>query len=158
MIKKRDLHLISHLRKDARQSLADISKKTDIPITTIYDNLKLHEQKLIKRYTALLDFKKLGFHIKANIALMVAREDKARLENYLMKHSLVNSLYRINGSFDFLAEVLFKEIKDVELFVEEIEGLFKIKEKRIFHILDDLKQEDFLSNQDHIKEVNHTTG
>ena len=62
-MKKSELEILSHLRKDARTSLASISHDVNIPISTIYDKInRFHLNKIIERYTAILNFSKLGYH------------------------------------------------------------------------------------------------
>jgi len=57
-VSKKDLIVISYLRQNARETLTRLSRKTHIPVSTIYDKLKLHEHNLITKYTSLLDLHK----------------------------------------------------------------------------------------------------
>jgi len=59
-MKLKDMMLLSNLRANARETLTNISKRTNIPISTIFDRLKLHEKNLIKKHTAIIDFALLG--------------------------------------------------------------------------------------------------
>ena len=144
MIKQSDLKFISYLRKNSRQTLTNISKKTRIPISTLYDKLKLHEGAVIIKHTTLLDFAKLGFNCKANILLRVGREHRDKLGSYLKAHPVINNLYKINNGFDFLAEGIFCHVKDLEDFLEELEKNFSLEEKRTHYVIEDLKREEFL--------------
>lgn len=146
MIQKKDLQIISNLRANSRQTLTNMSKSTKIPISTIYDRLKANEGKLIKRHTCLLDFNRLGFTTRANVLLRVDRSNREDLKEYLEKHRNVNSLYKINNNYDFLFEAVFKQIKELEEFLEQIEDKFKIKSKQVFYIIEDVKRESFLAD------------
>ena len=144
MIKPSDLKFISYLRKNARQTLTNISKKTRIPISTLYDKLKLHEGSLILKHTTLLDFAKLGFNCRANVLLRIGREQRDKLGSYLKAHPVVNNLYKINNGFDFLAEGIFCHVKDLEDFLEELEKNFPLEEKKTHYVIEDLKREEFI--------------
>ena len=144
MVKPSDLKLISYLRKNARQTLTNISKKTRIPISTLYDKLKLHEGNIILKHTTLLDFAKLGFNCRANVLLRTDREHREKLGSYLKVHPLINNLYKINNGFDFLAEGIFCHVKDLEDFVDELEKNFPLEEKKTHYIIEDLKREEFM--------------
>lgn len=144
MIKKSDLKFISHLRKNSRQTLTSISKKTNIPISTLYDKLKLHEGSVILKHTTLLDFAKLGFNCRANILLKTSREHRDKLGSYLKAHPVINNLYKINNGFDFFAEGIFCHVKDLEDFLEELEKNFPLEEKRTHYVIEDLKREEFM--------------
>ena len=145
-MKKTDLLIISSLRQNARMKLTDMSRMTRIPVSTLFDRMKLHEGNIIQKHTALVDFSKLGYNTRANIILKVKKEDRNAIRDFLMKHSCVNSAFKINNGYDFLIEAVFKNIKEVEDFIELLEEKFKIKAKQVFYVIDDLKKEAFLSN------------
>ena len=80
MIRKKELMLLACLRNNARETLTNISKKTNIPISTIFDKLKEYEKTFIKKHTSILDFKKLGYDIRINMLLKVDRSKRYALE------------------------------------------------------------------------------
>ncbi|MFH1181348.1 MAG: Lrp/AsnC family transcriptional regulator [Candidatus Woesearchaeota archaeon] len=145
MINKKDLLIMSMLRQDARMSLTMMSRKANMPISTIYDKLKVHEGSTIKRHTALVDFAKLGFNARANVTLKVDRADREELIKYLFKIPNVNSVYKISGGYDFMLDVVFRDIREMEDFFEMVESKFKIKDKQVYFVIDDLRREAFLS-------------
>ncbi len=144
MIKRKDLLILSYLRKNARQRLTSISRRTHIPVTTIYDNVRKYEDRFIIKHASLLDFRKLGFNAKTQIAIKV---DGARGEllSYLQDHPNVNSLYRTDSEFDVLAELVFRELKDVDEFVETLKSRFPVEKSFVLNVTDDLKREEFMS-------------
>jgi len=143
MIKNSDLKFISYLRKNSRQTLTYISKQTRIPISTLYDKLKLHEGSVIIKHTTLIDFAKLGFNCRANILLKTGREERNKLGSYLKAHPAINNLYKINNGLDFFAEGIFCHVKDMEDFLEELEKNFTLEEKKTHYIIEDMKREEF---------------
>jgi DNA-binding Lrp family transcriptional regulator len=144
MLKPTDMKFIAELRQDARQTLTEISKKTKIPISTLYDKLKLHEGSLIAKHTTILDFAKLGYNCRANVMLKASREDKEALCSYLKVHHSVNNLFKINNGFDYLTELIFPNVKEMEDFIEELEQKFKIETKQTNYIIDEMRREEFL--------------
>jgi Lrp/AsnC family transcriptional regulator, leucine-responsive regulatory protein len=143
---KKDMQIISYLRNDARIPLTKLSKQTSIPVSTIFDRLKIQENHLIVKHTSLIDFAKLGYYTRANITLKVDREDKEKLREFLMKHPSINSVYRINNGFDFMIEGIFRQIVDMEEFLENLEHKYKIAKKNAYFIIEDLKRETFMSD------------
>jgi DNA-binding Lrp family transcriptional regulator len=142
------MQILAHLRQDARMPLTKMSRSTQIPVSTIFDRMKVHESSVIKKHTSLLNFAALGYNTRANIAFRVDRDDKEALKDYLMKHESVNSVYRINNGYDFMVEGIFEQIKDMEDFIDIVENKFKIQDKKSFFIIEDLKKESFMSNPD----------
>jgi len=148
MLKKKDLIIMSYLRQNSRQRLTSMSRKTQMPVSTIYDRIKSYEGGLIKKHTCLLDFSKLGFSTRATIMLKVNRESRDTVGEFLSHHQSINTVYKVNNGFDFMLEALFKQIKDLEDFMEMIESKFKIDDSKTYFIIDEIKRESFLSNPD----------
>src|SRR3989338_7334150 len=156
MYKKKDILILAALRNDARISLTDISKKTEIPISTIYERVQLFQQKLIRGYTALVDFSLFGFMARATIAIKANHSKKEMLQEYLFVHQNVNSLYRINNGYDYMIECIFKNVKELEEFLDVLDYRFKVKTRDVFYLIDDIKRESFLSNQHFIEDRKST--
>jgi len=140
---EKDLQILKHLRKNNRGTLTGISKSTGIPVTTVYDRIKMLDQnQIIKKSVCLLDFSKLGFHVKAHFALKV--KEREQFLEFIAKQDCLNSLYRINHGFDFLFEAIFRDMNETRAFSEFIEKNFTVLNKQFYYILEDLKQEEFL--------------
>jgi DNA-binding Lrp family transcriptional regulator len=143
-IKNKDLDILIELRKNARAQLTQISKKTSIPISTIYERLRTKANGLIKKYVSILDYEKLGFSARANICIKCKIDSKEKLYQTLKNHQNVNSIYRINNGYDFMVEVIFKNIKSLEEFNEFLDEQNNIKSKETFYIIEELVKENFL--------------
>lgn len=143
---KKDIMIISNLRNNARMPLTMMSKKTCIPVSTLFDRLKANEDSYIVKHTSLLDFQKLGYNTRANIALKADREDKDLLKSYLIKNCSVNSVYRINNGYDYMVEAVFREMRDLEEFLDDLDKRFRITDKKSFFIIEDIKRESFMSD------------
>ena len=57
--KKKDLLLMTHFRRNSRENLTQISRLTNIPVSTIFDKLREYEKGLIQRHTTLIDFRRI---------------------------------------------------------------------------------------------------
>jgi len=143
---ERDVLIITQLRQNARMSLTKMSRKINVPVSTIFERLKINEKNLILKHSSLLDFSKLGYNARANIMIKVDKDDREGLKEFLIKHISVNSVCRINNGYDFLAEVVFRKISEIEEFNENLENSFKIQDIKAFFIIDELKKEAFMSS------------
>ena len=135
------------LRNNARSRLTTISRRTHIPVTTIYDTVRRYEKKFILKHACLIDFKKLGYTTKANVVIK-AGENKRLLLEFLKNATNVNSIFRLNDAYDFMVEVIFKEPEEVDDFVNHLKSKFDVQESMVFGIADDLKREDFLATDE----------
>jgi len=145
MLKQKEQKILACLRADARVRLTEISKKTQVPVSTIHDKLKGRYDGIITKMTALLDFRKLGYTARACIILKVKRSDREGLQAFLERNEAVNNLFKINNGYDFMIEGVFKYLQDLENFTEELEDKFQIEEKQVFYIIDDIRREMFMS-------------
>ncbi len=147
---KKELDIVVELRKDARKNISKISHEIGMPISTVHDRMKRLKKELVNKYTCIIDFKKIGFSTRAHVALRLAkREEREEVKEYLMKNQNVNSLYKINNGYDFLTEVVFRDLAELDKFIEDIEDRFRLREKKIYYIIDEIARERFLSDQIH---------
>ena len=144
---EKDLLILSHLRQDARMKLTDMSRATRIPVSTLFDKIRIYaDNGLIKKSTSLVRFEGFGYHAKALILFSVSKKDRQKLFELLNTSHSVNSLFKINNGWDFMAEMIFPGVKEVEEFIESIEEKVKLKGRKIFYVIDELKKEEFLAN------------
>lgn len=154
MMSKKDLLILSSLRKDARMSLTNMSKSIRIPISTIFDRLRIHETNIIKKHTSLIDFEKLGYNTRANVCLKVDKDCREQARQFLVKHQNVNSVYKINNGYDFLIEAIFNNIKDLEQFLELMEEKYDARERQVYYLIEDIKREEFMADSNTLELIN----
>lgn len=141
--KQKDIVLFSILRKNGRMTLTNISKETHMPVSTVFEKLRQYTGNIIKKYTVLLDFGKLGYTIRLSLVLKVGCKDK--LLQFLNTHHSVNNVYRINNGYDVLCEAVFRDIYTAESFLQALEE-FSVVKMEVFYILEDVKREGFFAD------------
>lgn len=146
MLKKKDLVFLAYLRNNARENLTTISRKTSIPVSTLFDRLQVQKGSLIKRHTTLVDFEKMGYSCRAKVVLSVDKKDKEAVKRFLLSHRNVNSMYKINNGYDYMVEVIFNHMKEMELFLDSLDDRFKINDKRTYYVIDEIRRESFMSD------------
>lgn len=140
---KKDVKIFACLRQNGRMPISTLSRQTGVPVSTIFDHLKTNPT--IERHVALLDFQSLGFSTKA-IVLVRANKDKEELHKYLSAHFHINNLYKINNGYDYYFECVFKNMTEMESFLDALDERFEIKAKNVHYIIKDIKREAFLSD------------
>jgi len=143
-MKSTDLEILRQLRKNSRDSITNISKQTGIPTSTVFCKIKDHER-LIKKYTALIDFSKLGFNNWMRLVFHIEREEKERLMELLKENENINSIHELVGESNIMIETIHRNIKDYLDFLEYLQSKFEIKELQQFHVITDKKQEAFMN-------------
>ncbi len=136
--KSMDKVLLNKLRQNSRTSLMRLSRETGFPVSTIYDKIKKMEQGLIKRYTAIIDFEKLGY--KIHLIFMLKTDDTAELIDDLITCPYVNTILKTNYDYNLLLECFFRNAREMNSFVHKINHI-NIKGKKMFYVLNDIKRE-----------------
>lgn len=149
MLDKKDILILAELRKDSRQSLADISRKTGIPVSTIFDKLIKLNKDVLKKNVSLFDFDKMGYGVRVNFIIKCKKE--RGIKDFLLSNTNINSAYRINNGGDFLIECIFKNLYELEIFKEELAN-FGIEDLKEHHIVEEIKKEEFLTKKEHLSE------
>jgi len=141
----KDQHIIALLRSNGRIPLTKLSRESGIAVSTIFDRLRMHYPRYVKRFTALLDFEALGYKAHAHV-LFKSGSSRTALLRYLSGHPNINMLYRINNGWDVLAELIFPDMKQLEQFIDTLEQRFTITERHIAYLLQEISREHFLSD------------
>ncbi len=144
MLGQKQMELLGKLRSNARAKLTSISRSTNIPISTLFDILKDLQGEVIKKSTVLIDFEKLGYNVQAQVILRVKKENKCKLRKHLECHSNINTVYKINNSWDFMIETIHRNVRELDGFLENIDEKFGIEDKQIHYLIDEVKKEGFM--------------
>jgi DNA-binding Lrp family transcriptional regulator len=144
--KMKERSIISMLRKNSRVSLTDISKKLEMPVSSVFNKIKKQESKrVIKKHTTIVNFQKLGYNSWSKIIVALDKEDRQKMMEFALMHKNVNSLFEINNGFDFLIETIYENSKELRDFIDELNFRFNIKETIVLEVIKDLKRERFLA-------------
>jgi DNA-binding Lrp family transcriptional regulator len=137
--------LLSELRKDARASVPLLAEKLGIAQSTAYDRIRRMES-FITKYTALIDFRKLGYGSHSYFVLRAQPDDRKLYCDILSSHPNVNNLFWISSQ-DLLGEALFKSPLDEDLFYSELASDRKTLVTR-FPVIDQVTREKLLTSDD----------
>lgn len=145
MLPEKDIRIMCELRKNARTSLVSISRKTAIPVSTIYDRIRARQKDVIKKHTSILDFPKLGFNIRTKMLLKI--KDTENFERFVFENANVNSVFRLNSDFNFMIDCIFRYMAEMQDFTGQL-NRFGIEKKQIHFVSDEILRENFLNEVD----------
>ncbi len=134
---KKDRLIVSLLRSDGRAPISAISQSVQLCRASVAERLK---STYIKKYTALIDFQRLGF-IHIFFWVKVAHNERNVLKKFLLQHKSLNSMYVSENGF--FVEMYFQSEEEYEEFFSSIEKAFIIFEKQVFIIDEEIIQECF---------------
>jgi Lrp/AsnC family transcriptional regulator for asnA, asnC and gidA len=114
-----DMRIIKCLIENARATYRSIAEEVGVSEATVKNRIdRLMEGGIIKRFTVILDYYKLGRAIKAFIGLKVQPARLQDVVEHIRKNPDVHVLYRTSGDVDLLFEVIFKKMEDLNEFLE----------------------------------------
>mgnify|MGYP001603843121 CR=1 FL=1 len=139
-----DISIIELLRNNSKLSTKEISKQVRMPITTVHNRIKkLEKEGIIKKYTVILDNKKLGKLISAYVLLNMdyqkIKEHKysqSALADRLKNNPSVELVNVITGRKDMILKVLAKDLEELnDIIANVLQTIPEIKQTETFIVL-----------------------
>ena len=126
VVDNKDRKIIEELVRNSRQTTSQLSKKLNIPITTVHNRIKkLIKTGVIINYTVNLDHNLLGRPVPAYIGVTInytvpgKKVNQTDIANQIKKIEGVYEVYILTGGSDILVKVLVKDITELNNFVTE---------------------------------------
>jgi len=117
MIDEKDEMILEELKKDSRQSTADISRHTKIPRVTVHERIKrLKEKGIIKRFTIQPDHSKLDGPTTAFVLVSYSPHHNTHQREVAQKIAKLPGVYEVHliaGEWDLLLKVRGRSIEDI---------------------------------------------
>ena len=126
MIDKRDKKILVELLKDGRKSFADLARSCKMTRQSVFSRIKsLRKKGIIKNFTVNLDHQKIGLELRAYILVSASPSEKSRerASEILAKFPQISQIHKLFGRFDFLIEILAKDINELSNIIGEIHKL-----------------------------------
>lgn len=125
ILDKNDLSIIEALKENSSLSTQKISRKVNIPITTVHNRIKkLEKEGIIEGYTIKLNNKKIGKPIAAYIMITVdykllqqLKISQYELARKLKANTAVEDAAMVTGAGDIIIKVRVKDIDELNEFV-----------------------------------------
>jgi len=108
-----DLDILRSLIKNSRITISQMSKEIDVPDATISNRLKKLETDVIKRYTMILDWEKVGLEITSIIIIQTESEKHESVKEELSMLEEVSEVYSVSGEYDILIKVWVTGIEEL---------------------------------------------
>ena len=124
-----DWKLINILVNNGRMSNIEIAEKLDTSEATVRRRIdNLLQGGIIRGFAALLDYKKLGNTLKANIHLKVNSSNMEEIAGFLSKSKNSCGVYRIIGRFNLYTEIIFGNIQSFQTYIDHLNEMENIEE------------------------------
>tara|TARA_R110000850_G_C9996309_1_gene468294 strand:- start:20548 stop:21006 length:459 start_codon:yes stop_codon:yes gene_type:complete len=120
-VDKVNWEILKQLQVNARISMTDLGKAVGLTAPAVVERIKkMEDSGIIRGYYTQLSYIKTGYQLKAIITLKVFM---GRLKPFLEKvteFKEVINCYRITGNENIIMEVVLRNQKHLELFIDEL--------------------------------------
>lgn len=140
-----DKKILNIVLKNSKLSYRAIAKKVGVSVVTILKRVKaLESEKVIKTYTADLDYEKLGYDISVIIKMRISKGKLFEVEKKIAVDPHVFAVYDVTGNFDSMVISKFKSRKALDSFLKKIQKYEFVERTETVLILNTLKESNIL--------------
>jgi len=106
--------------RDSRQSIREVARKVGVSSGTVASRLKeMEEAGIIRRYSAILDYEKLGYELTAITEITVSNGKMIEVGEAIAKLSQATGVYNITGDSDLMIVGKFRTRKELSDFTKK---------------------------------------
>ncbi len=137
-----DLAILRSLQDNARITISKMSDDIDVPDATISHRLKKLEESIIKQYTVVLDYYKLGLAMMAIIIIQTETEKHGAVKMELSKLEEVPEVYSVSGEYDLLIKLWAHNIEELnQLINSKIRSIDGVEDLTEMIVMERVKEE-----------------
>jgi DNA-binding Lrp family transcriptional regulator len=114
----KDLKIIEELKRNSRNSTKQIATNVKMPRVTVHDRIKkMVEKKIIKKFTVLLDYQKLG--LTTTVYVFIASNPYesnisiSEIAKKIKSYPGVYEVHIVSGEYDILIKIRGKSFDEV---------------------------------------------
>ncbi len=116
-----DREILKSLVTRGKEGIRALARKLGRSPSTITERIKrLENIGIIKSYTTLIDYGKLGYEVNAITLLQVEGEFIEQIEAELSKMRNVRGVYDITGEYDIALLLSFRSVRDLDSFIKRL--------------------------------------
>ena len=137
-----DKKVLNALVDNSRLSLRKIAAKIGVSVATVMHHInKLEKEKIIRSYTAALDYEKIGYDIEVVIEIRISKGRLLDVEKKIAVHPNVFAIYDVTGTFDAVILARFKTRRQMDNFLKKIQTYDFVERTETKLVLQMIKEE-----------------
>ena len=137
-----DKNIINTLIENSRLSYRQIAKKIGVSVATVMNHVnKLEEQKIIEKYSAKINYEKVGYDVEVLIEVRISKGKLFEVEKKIANHPNVFAIYDVTGAFDAIILARFRNRRQMDNFLKKIQSYDFVERTETKLILNTIKEE-----------------
>ncbi len=141
-LEETDKKILNTLIENSRLSLRQIAKQAKVSVATVMHHIKkLENERIIEKYTAKLDYEKIGFDVEVMIEIRISKGKLFDVEKKIAMHPNVFAVYDITGAFDAVILARFPTRRQMDNFLKKLQTYDFVERTETKLILNTIKEE-----------------
>ncbi len=141
-LEETDKKILNIIVENARLSLRQIAQKAGVSVATVMHHIKnLEKEGIIRKYTAKLDYEKMGYDIEVMIEIRISKGKLFEVEKKIAMHQNVFAVYDTTGAFDAVILARFPTRRTMDNFLKKIQTYEFVERTETKLILRTMKEE-----------------
>lgn len=142
MVDELDRKILAELLKDSRTSSREIAKKLGTSAGTVLARIRrMEEEGVIKGYSAILDYEKLGYQLTAVTEIIVSRGKLLEVDKEVAKLPWTCAVYDVTGETDAIVVAKFRGRKELSDFTKALLSLPFVERTNTHVVLTTIKED-----------------
>ncbi len=136
-----DRRIINSLIIDSRLSYRELAKEVNVSVVTAMNRTKkLEKEGIIKRYTTIVDYDRIGFDVEVLIEIRISKGKLLEVEKKISNHPNVFAVYDLTGGFDAAILARFQNRRKMDSFLKKIQTYDFVERTNTRFILNTIKE------------------
>lgn len=142
MLDKTDVQVLTEVLRDSRQSYREIARRIGVSPGTVVSRVRdMEEKKIISKYTAQVDFEKLGYDLTVvtEVTISSGMVFEAGIEITNMRESC--AIYNVTGDSDVMVIAKFRNRDELSNFTKALLKIPNVERTKTHLVLNTLKED-----------------
>jgi DNA-binding Lrp family transcriptional regulator len=142
VLDKTDVQVLTEVLRDSRQSYREIARRIGVSPGTVVSRVRdMEEKKIISKYTAQVDFEKLGYDLTVvtEITISSGMVFDAGLEITKMRQSC--AIYNVTGDSDVMVIAKFRNREELSNFTKALLKIPNVERTKTHLVLNTMKED-----------------
>ncbi len=127
---------------DSRQSIREVARKIGVSSGTVASRLKeMEDTGIIRRYSAQVDYEKLGYELTAITEITVSEGRMIEVGETVAKLSQATGVYNVTGDSDLMIVGKFRNRKELSDFTKRLLTIPHIERTKTHLVLNTMKED-----------------
>ncbi|AEB94436.1 MAG: Lrp/AsnC family transcriptional regulator [Metallosphaera sp.] len=137
-----DRRLLIELLRDSRVSLRRLSEEMNVSPATLHNRLtKMVQEGVIRGFTTLVDYTKLGYSLSAIIMVKVNGKYLVEFEKEISNADNIVAVYDVVGEYDVVLIAKFRSVEDLDVFLKQLLKNSKVERTYTSIVLNSVKED-----------------